>query len=449
MKPTVLIVDDEQTTLDAMSEALKRVGYQVVVATSGFEALALAQSNKLDIVLVDLKLPDLSGMEVLRRIKGANPQIEVIMITGYGTIEGAVEAMQTGAADFLAKPIDLEVLREKVKKNLEKQALKTQNINLQERVNEKFGFGNIISVSKGMNEVLRLVRQVAPLDTSVLILGESGTGKELIAHAIHNNSLRKDKPFIPVNCAALPKDLLESELFGHERGAFTGASTLRQGRFELADGGSLFLDEVGEMSLETQVKLLRVLEEKQFIRVGGSRMISVDVRIIAATNKELQEKVKSGNFRADLYYRLKVFTINIPPLRERKDDIPPLVNAFIKQFSKEMNKNVTQISREAVDLLTKYDWPGNIRELKNCIESAMVVCNSNFIQASDLPENARQAESARTSLNLYAGMTMEEAERELIKKTLEETGGNKVKSAELLKIGLRTLYRKLKTYSLE
>jgi DNA-binding NtrC family response regulator len=456
---TILIVDDDEATLEAMSDALSDQGYEIVNTSSGKEALDIMQEQQFDVVLTDLKMPDVDGMEILRTARSIDSQPLVIMITAYGSIDRAVEAMRAGAEDFIQKPVkSLGELREKVRKAIENQSLRRQNIvlqrqnvALQRQIDEKFGFSNIIGNSKQMHEVFDQLRLVAPTKANVLICGETGTGKDLIAHAIHNNSPRKDKPFVPINCAAISSSLLESELFGHEKGAFTDAIRQRQGAFELANGGTLLLDEVSEMSPEIQAKFLRVVEDQPFMRVGGKDLIKVDVRIISSTNRDLSEEVESGRFREDLYYRLKVVTINVPPLRERRSDIPLLVNAFLQEFSRENSKNINQIDREAMDRLVNYDWPGNVRELRNEIESMVVMSTSGRIEVDDLPVNIRGARvhaSSQPPPIVQAGMSMEEIEREVIRKTLEDTNGNRTRTAEILKIGLRTLHRKIQKYGL-
>jgi DNA-binding NtrC family response regulator len=374
-------------------------------------------------------------------------------------VDKAVEFMRAGASNFIEKPVkSIGELREKVRKAIGNQvlrlrrqnmALRRQNIALQKQIDEKFGFSNIIGNSKQMHEIFDQLRLVAPKKTNVLICGETGTGKDLIAHAIHNNSPRKDKPFIPINCAAISGDLLQSELFGHERGAFTGAVRQRPGAFEMADGGTLLLDEVSEMSPEIQAKFLRVIENQPFMRLGGTTPVNVDVRIISATNRDLAEEVAARRFREDLYYRLRVVTIKVPPLRERRDDIPLLVNAFLHEFDKENGRNVGQIDREAMDRLINYNWPGNIRELKNLIESMVVMSTSGRIGVDDLPGNIRGVGNSQSPTPVEAGISMEEIEKEAIKKTLDYTNGNKTQAAEILKIGLRTLHRKIEKYGIE
>jgi len=461
----VLIIDDDKSTLEAMSDALDSQGYEVISKSSGKEALTAMKEKRFDVVLTDLKMPDVDGMDILKAAKDMDPYAQVIMITAHGSVDTAVEAMRAGAVDFIEKPVkSLVELRSKIRKAIDRQmqslreqnnilqnqnmVLQYQNTSLQHQINEKFGFSTIIGNSKPMHEIFSQLMLIAPSKANVLICGETGTGKELIAHAIHANSSRKDKPFIPINCAAISSSLLESELFGHERGAFTGAIKQRQGAFELANEGTLLLDEVSEMSIETQAKFLRVVEDQQFMRLGGSSKITVDVRIISSTNRDLEKEVESGRFREDLYYRLKVVTINIPPLRERKEDIPILVNTFLGEFSEKNNKNVESINIEALDKLVNYDWPGNVRELRNCLESMVVMSRSTNLEVNDLPLNIREISLSSAQPIKQSGMSIDEIEREAIKKALESTDGNKTQAAEMLKIGLRTLHRKIEKYGL-
>lgn len=453
---TILIVDDNEDALDTMSDVLNSQEYEIVSTSSGKEALSLMQDKLFDVILTDMVIPDVDGMDILKAAQDLEIQPQVIMITAFGSIDKAVEAMRAGATDFIQKPVNnIGELREKVRKAIENQNLRRQNIDLmrqnvalQRQINEKFGFSSIIGNSKEMHEIFEQLRLVAPTKSNVLICGETGTGKDLIAQAIHNNSPRKNKPFIPINCAAISSSLLESELFGHERGAFTGAIKQRQGAFELANGGTLLLDEIGEMDPEIQAKFLRVIETQEFRRLGAEKPIKVDARIISATNKDLSEEVREGKFREDLYYRIKVITINVPPLRERKTDIPLLVKTFLQEFNQENDKSISSIQREAMDKLVNYTWHGNIRELRNTIESMVVMATSNTLSLSDLPINIRGAEVSQPIPIVQTGMTMEDIEREAIKKALEETNYNKTKAAKILNIGLRTLQRKIKKYNL-
>ncbi|MDI6783291.1 MAG: sigma-54 dependent transcriptional regulator [bacterium] len=446
----ILVVDDDPGSLSAMTEALERVGYELYPARSGAEAFQLLNSNQVDLVLTDLKMPTIDGMEILTAARRIDPNIGVIIITGYGSIENAVEAMKSGATHYLTKPINIEELQLVVKNALEKQKLIAENIQLKKKIEQKYGFENIIANSKPMHEIIETIKQIAPTRANVLITGESGTGKELIANAIHFHSTRANEPLIKLHCAALAEGVLESELFGHEKGAFTGAIRNRKGMFELADNGTLFLDEVSEIPLSTQVKLLRVIEEQEFMRVGGIKSIKVDVRIIAATNKDLKQAVADGKFRDDLFFRLNVVGIHIPPLRERQEDIPIMVTRFFAEVAKENNKPVPTISQEAIPALARYDWPGNVRELRNVIESVLVTLRSDTIQISDLPTYISKLPAPTgQQAELPVGLSMEEVEKEMIHRTLSRVNGNRTKAATILKIGLRTLHRKIKQYGLE
>ena len=445
---TILVVEDQKSARAALVSALAKDGHKLLEAQTGKEGLQSALENEPDIVITDIRMPEMDGMEFLAALKERLPQTEVILITAYGNVELAVEAMKRGAYDFMEKPIDLVKLRVLVHKALEKHALIVENIALRESLRQKYRFDNIVGTSQKMSEIYQIVTQVAPTNATVLITGESGTGKELIANAIHYNSPRKGKPFVKLNCASLSETLLESELFGHEKGAFTGAISRRKGRFEIADEGTLFLDEIGGVSLAVQVKLLRVLQEREFERVGGNETIKVDVRLVTATNKDLKKAVEEGAFREDLFYRIHVVTIDVPPLRERKEDIPLLVNHFVSKFAAENNKDVKGVTEEALALLTSYDYPGNVRELENSIESAVVMATVNLIDASLLPPGIRTAVPVRESVVLPIGSTLTEVEKRLIGETLRFTRGNKVQAAKVLGIGTRTLYRKVKEYNL-
>lgn len=448
-KQNILIVDDHEPSLEAMSEILSRQGYEVRSTSSGKEALKIMQSGPFDVILTDLVMPDVDGMEILEVATKMDSQPRVIMITAYGSVDKAVEAMRAGAENFIEKPIkNIDELREKVSKAIENQSLRQENIALKRKIDKKFGFSNIIGNSEEMHEIFDQLKLVSPTKASVLICGATGTGKDLVANAIHNNSPRKDKPFIPINCAAINKELLASELFGHEKGAFTSADKRRQGAFELADGGTLFLDEISEMSPELQARFLRVVENQKFMRLGGEVPISVDVRIISATNKDLAAEVESGRFREDLYYRLKVVTINVPLLKDHRSDIPLFVSAFLQEFSQENGKNINQIHEKAMERLMNYDWPGNVRELRNTIESMVVMATSDTIGLSSLPSDIRGAENSTSTSAAHSGMSMEEIEKEVIRKTLEDTNGNKTKAHKILGISLRTLHRKIQKYGL-
>ena len=415
MKFNILIIDDEKNIREGLGAALEMDGYTVFLA---------------------------ADEEILAKVTGETPGIPVIVLTGHGTIDSAVDAMRKGAYDFLTKPVNLDRLSLLVKRALERREISLQNSVYRKEIEGKTTFENMIGKSHEIQKVFDLVKKVAPSKASVLITGESGVGKEMIANALHNLSPRKDKPFIKVHCAALSDSLLESELFGHEKGAFTGAIAMKRGRFELAHEGTIFLDEIGEISQNVQVKLLRVIQERKFERVGGEETLDVDVRIIAATNRNLEEEIKNGNCRADLYYRLNVVNINVPPLRERKDDIPIMVNNFIRKFSKENNKNITTVDTKAKNALYSYDWPGNIRELRNCIEGAVVIAEGSTLRLEDLPPAVRKSQE-NSSISIPAGTDMDTAEKIIIRETLLFCQGNKSKTAQVLGIGRKTLHRKL------
>jgi len=435
----VLVVDDDRGSREAVAKALRRTGYEVIAIDKGREAIELLTEDGINAMVVDLKMPDVDGMEILKAARERDSEIVAIMITGYGSVETAVEAMKIGAYDYLNKPINIDELRALLEKGLEKQRLALENEELRKRLDKKYGFENLIGNTEDMHRIYHKITQIAPTRATILIQGESGTGKDLIARAIHQNSPRKDKPFVTLSCAALAEGVLESELFGHERGAFTGAVGRRIGKFELADEGTLFLDEIGDISPAIQVKLLRVLETRELERVGGNKPVKVDVRLISATNADLEGAIANKTFREDLYYRLKVITINLPPLRERKEDIPLFINAFIKEFNKENNKNMTGITKEALDILMRYNWPGNVRELKNCIEGIVVMATTDIITADDIPVNIRESESVPKRIDLPIGITMKEAEREIIKRTLEKVDGDRSKAARILGIDVNTL----------
>jgi len=444
----VLVVEDEAGTRKAMVQALSRQNHIVLEAADGEEAMKVLLDNDVDVVVTDIRMPNMDGMELLKASKKHDPTTAVIIVTAYGEVATAVEAMKSGAFDFLEKPISMMKLRELVKKACEIRQVMVENRALKEQLKGKFSFENIIARSRKMLEIFDIVKQVAPTKAIVLLVGESGTGKELIANAIHYNSPRVGKPFIKVNCAALPETLLESELFGHEKGAFTGAYQTRIGRFEAADGGTLFLDEIGAMSLALQVKLLRVLQESEFERVGGNQTIRVDVRLIAATNIDLQKAVAENKFREDLYYRVNVIRIELPPLRERKEDIPFLVDHFIKKYAAENGRKVDGIDEEALAALLKYDFPGNVRELENIIESAVVLAKGSTITLDLLPPALRNPKEEVSGITIPLGSTMSDVERLMIQATLKYTGGNRTEAARILKLGRRTLFRKIKEYGI-
>ncbi len=444
----ILVVDDEESHRLMLRAVLKEEGYQVTEAADGPEAIGAMEQESYDLVLLDLRLPAMDGIETLNEIKKISPLVPVIMMTAYASVKTAVEALKAGAFDYLTKPLDIEELKVLIEKALELYDLRTENIALKERLGDRFDFSRLIGQSAKMRELFNTLSLVAPTDATVLLLGESGTGKELVANAIHQNSLRKNQPFIKVSCAALPETLLESELFGHEKGAFTGAITRREGRFQLAHRGSIFLDEVGEMSGATQIKLLRVLQEKEIEPLGSNRPIKVDVRVIAATNKDLEKEVKAGRFREDLFYRLNVVPIILPSLRERREDIPLLANHFLKYYGEKNGKEFKGISNKALDLLIRYPWPGNVRELENIMERAVIMARGEIIVPADLPPviQALAKEKENEELQFPPGITLAQVERALILKTLEDTGGNRSRAAEILGINRRTLQNKLKEY---
>ena len=444
----VLVVEDDRAQAEAMAEALRRAGHTCTVVTDGRQALERLATDAFDLVVTDLVMEGADGMEVLRRAKQEDAQTEVILVTGHGTIETAVQAIRQGAYDYITKPLNVGDLRNRAAKALEHRRLLRRTEQLSQQLQERFGFEGIIGHSPAMQRVIQTCRQVAPTDATILIEGESGTGKELVAKALHNNSLRKDKNFVALNCAALSEGILESELFGHEKGAFTGAVARRRGRFEHADGGTLFLDEVGDMPASTQIKLLRVLEDGEIVRVGSNEPIQVDVRLLSATNQDLDELVKRGKFREDLYFRLRVVRVTLPPLRERHEDIPLLTEHYVRQLADEHRRPISGITPEAQRVLAGYDWPGNIRELINTLETMVLLAPGETLQVEDIPPEIQPRLSAPTDAALTPGMSLEDAERLLIVRTLERTGGNRQQTAKVLGIGERTLYRKIKDYGL-
>jgi len=443
----ILIVDDEIKMARLLEITLKNEGYQVEKAYSSHEALKKIKSKSYDVVVTDLKMPGMDGIELLRIVKKNYPSTQVIMITAFGTIQSAVKAMKEGAFHYLTKPLNLEELKEVLKGALKVKKLEEENILLRQEI---LGEGEIIGKSKAIKEVMELARKVAPEDTTVLLQGETGTGKELVARAIHKLSPRKNGPYVVVNCAAIPENLLESELFGHRKGAFTGALKDKKGRIEIADGGTLFLDEIGSLSLPLQAKLLRFLETKEIQPLGSEDTFRVDVRVIAATNQDLRKRVEEGNFREDLFYRLNVFPIYIPPLRERKEDIPLLANYFLKLYSKKMNKKIEKIDDGAMELLLKYSWPGNVRELRNIIERIMSLNDDQEIRYHHLPVEIQKYKSTgaekmiQQTLQSEEWPTLKELEEKYIQNVLEYTGMNKSKAAKILGIHPSSLFRKLK-----
>lgn len=443
-KFTILTIDDEENIRIGLADYFELEGYNVKTASSGKEGLSIIEEGGIDIVITDLKMDGISGEEVVRRLTTEHPGIPVIVLTGHGSIDDATASIKAGAFDFLTKPLDLDHLNIVVKNALHGKILAEQNKELKEKLSKSISVSDddMIGKSSEIAKVRQMIEKAAPSKASVLITGESGVGKELVARAIHNKSERKDKPFVIVHCAALSESLIESELFGFEKGAFTGAESMHKGRFELADGGTIFLDEIGEINQATQVKLLRVLQERKFERVGGEKTIEVDVRVVAATNKNIEQEVKLGNFREDLYYRLNVIRIEMPSLRERKDDIPLLMHSFLRRFNIENEKNITGFDNRSKSAMIKYNWPGNIRELKNCVESAVVMCTGTQIKIEDLPNSVR-AKSEEHTIQIPVGITMDEAEKIIIQENLAANNGNKSKTADMLGIGRKTLHRKL------
>ncbi|MGD8780241.1 MAG: sigma-54 dependent transcriptional regulator [Ignavibacteria bacterium] len=438
----ILIVDDEKIVRESLMHWFQEDGYKVDTAVSGEAALKIFEKGKYDLVLTDMKMPGIGGLEVLQKIKDVDEDCDVVLITAYASVPTAIKALKEGAYDYVTKPIDPDELAHLVNKALDKKDLQKENIILKESIDEIVKPDNLIGESVQMKKIFEMIRSVAPADTTVMIRGESGTGKELVAKAIHINSKRKYFPIVTVNCGALSESILESELFGHEKGAFTGAHYKRKGKFEMADGGTIFLDEIGSVSQKMQIELLRVIESKQFMRVGGNENISSDFRVIAATNEALEDLVKEGKFREDLFYRLNVFSIYLPPLRERKDDIPLLAYYFLDKFNNAMNKNVKKISNETLDFLSNYEWPGNVRELENAIERAVVIGKGDEIVPENLPFKQHQL-NKRTDNSLAA------VEKEHILKMLLENNWNISRCASLLGIDRVTLYNKIEKYELK
>ncbi|MDR2480776.1 MAG: sigma-54 dependent transcriptional regulator [Spirochaetaceae bacterium] len=450
MKFKILIVDDEQNIRKGLAEFLEMEGYNVVMASDGDSAYRRYQKGDIDLVITDLKMPGISGNELLRRIKAETPGVAVIILTGHGTVHDAVQAMKEGAWDFLTKPVqELERLKIIVQRALANRERRLKNKVMEEELAKHKQTDLVVGNSLAMRDIMDAIGRAAPTKTSILITGESGVGKELVANAIHNLSPRRDKPLIKVHCVALAESILESELFGHEKGSFTGADSRQRGKFELANGGTLFLDEIGEINQNIQIKLLRVIQEKKFERVGGEETIEVDIRIVAATNKDLKTEIKKGNFREDLYYRLNVVSINIPPLRERREDIRMLVLMFLKIFCIENKKDIKSIDSKAISKLNNYDWPGNIRELRNCIEDSFVMSKGDTIMEEDLPLKIRLGSDNDRRIYIPYGSTLAKSERIVISQTLVTQNGNKSETARILGIGRKTLHRKINEYGLE
>ncbi|HVF58699.1 MAG TPA: sigma-54 dependent transcriptional regulator [Thermoanaerobaculia bacterium] len=451
-KPLILVIDDESGSRESMAIALEKAGLAVRTFDDARKALDyLAENEGARLAVCDLRMPGTDGLAFLQEVRERGDELAVVLVTGYGSIESAVEAMRVGADDYLTKPVDLYELRQRVMNLIEKQQLREEVTSLRQQLDKRYGFESIIGHSAPMERLFEQMQLVAPTRSTVLVVGESGTGKELVASAIHRASPRRNERFLAINCGAIPPDILESELFGHERGSFTGAIARKIGKFELAHRGTLFLDEISELYPELQVKLLRVLEERQIMRVGGGEVIPVDFRLLAATNRDLERVVAEGKFREDLYYRLKVVTLRIPPLRERPEDMPLLAEHFLALFAEEHGKPPKRLAPEALELLARFPWPGNVRQLKNVIESVVVFHQGDVVEPGDLPAEVRDAATVsaaggRVQSAVGGTRTMEEIERQAILETLTRTGGHRAKAADLLGIGLRTLQRKLKEY---
>lgn len=450
MTPKILIVDDEPSHCKMLKAVLSAEGYEVVNAVDGAEAVTEVEKRFFDLILMDIRMQKTGGIEALRAIKEISPGIPIIMMTAYASVETAVAALKSGAFDYLTKPLDIEELKIMIAHALQHHRLEQENLQLREQLDDRFDFSNIIGSSTSMKKVFETVALVAPSEATVLICGESGTGKELVANAIHLNSPRGGRPFVKVNCAALPETLLESELFGHEKGAFTGAVARRKGRFQLAHGSSIFLDEIAEMAPATQAKILRVLQERSFEPVGGSETIEVDTRIIAATNRNIEEEIRAGRFREDLFYRLNVVQIEVPPLRDRRDDIPLLANFFVEHYAEKNRRHIKGLTPRALDLFMRYEWRGNVRELENVIERAVILARGDMIAHDALPEAVQAVgpPSGASPIDLRTGRSLKEVEKEMILRTLTESGGNRTHAARILGISRRSLQLKLKDYGI-
>ena len=450
MPANLLLVDDQPEILEGLQMAFSRTDNNVLSADSGEKAIALLNSEDVDVVVTDLKMDGIDGFGVLRHALSLNPAPAVILLTAFGTIESAVDALKEGAFHYLTKPVNVKELRVLVEKAAAHRSLVRENYELRATIDKRFGIEGMIGESPDMQKMYDVIRQVGPTKATVLVLGESGVGKEVMARALHQTSPRAKKPFIAVHCAALPESLLESELFGHERGAFTGAVSRRPGRFEMANGGTLFLDEIGEIPLSMQVKLLRVLEQREIQRVGGNETIKVDVRLIVATNRDLEEEVAEGRFREDLYYRLKVVQVTVPPLRHRRSDIALLGHHFLAQFAAENGRNPPTLTREAIEALQAYHWPGNVRELRNIMENTFVFLKGDVVQPEDLPKTVKKSKEAPTEgLSFPLGLPLEEVETIYLTRTLASVDGNRTRAAEILGISRRTLQRRIKELGIE
>jgi DNA-binding NtrC family response regulator len=448
LRGRILVVDDEGNIRNALAKLLSKFGHEVFPAATAQEALQLLPSSKARVVLTDLRMPGMDGLSLLTEIKGIDPSVEVIVMTAFGSVDTAVEAMRQGAYDYIEKPINQERLPLVIDRALERQMLTEDNSRLRETVKTREEFGGLIGKAEAMTRLYELIEMVSPTRATVLILGESGVGKELIAQAIHQRGPRSREPLISLNCGAIPESLLESELFGFEKGAFTGADAARQGKIEMSDRGTLFLDEVGEMNPKTQIELLRVLETKELRRIGGTKVISVDLRVIAATNKKLSEEVAAGRFREDLFYRLNVVPLFVPPLRERREDIPMLAERFLEEFASTYHRPRKRLSRGVIELLMSLDWPGNVRELRNLIERLTVTISEIHIDEDDLPAEYRRTRSSRHILEIPLGETLEKVEALVIRKTLAEVTSHREKAALILGISPRALHYKLRRYGL-
>lgn len=446
IKPKLLLVDDDKNALDGLVKILAHDGYHVSGVLSGYEALNLLSKKNFDIIITDMKLPGMGGLSLIHEIRKKEESVAIVVITAYSSVKTAVEAIKCGADDYLTKPINVEELKLVLEKLWERQQLIAQNRILKERLRDKYKSSELVGSTPQMQQIFHMIADVAPSTASILILGETGTGKELVANAIHCQSDRASMPFVALHCAALSEGVLESELFGHEKGAFTGAIQSRKGRFEVADGGTLFLDEVGEMSLKVQVKLLRVLEKGKFERVGGEKTIKVDVRLIAATNRDLEREVSEGRFREDLFYRLNVITIHLPPLSERREDIPLLSSFFVIKYTKKYKKEIKGFTPEAMEVLCAYHWPGNVRELENIVERAIVLCKKNMISVDHLPRNIVPEKDDISIIKIPLGTLLRDAEKEIIQKTLQITHGNKKEAAKILGISNRKIEYKVKEW---
>ncbi len=453
---SVLIVDDDEPHAQAVADSLASLGCDCTIANSGSKGVEEIESQNFDIVITDLKMEDVDGLAILRKAKDELPDAEVIVLTAHSSIPSVVTAMQGGAYTYLTKPLDIQELRSSVDKASSRIRLIRKNVALSRGLDEKFGFEGVIGNGPAMHRVIEQLKNLAPTDTTVLILGESGTGKELVARALHQNSPRKNKPFVPLNISALPESILESELWGHEAGAFTGAATRRIGKFEYANGGTLFLDEVGEMPMDTQIKLLRVLEDRKITRLGSNDEKSINVRLVAATNADLKSMMETGEFRSDLFYRLSVVTIYLPPLRDRREDIPLLIEHFLKELTKRNGREVEGLTRAARQVLVAFDWPGNIRQLRNVIEGMLALDTDGKLDIDDLPTelamlagHSPEGFPAAAGTDILIGRPLSDVEKYYIARALELTGGRREETAKMLGMGERTLYRKIKEYDLK